>query len=57
MIEMSPPIAIMIDSIIHGSIKNLLRCNKHKLSNVLRTHLQNEVQIQHKVLMTLLSTG
>jgi hypothetical protein len=28
MTEISPPIAIMIDSIIHGNIMNLFRCNK-----------------------------
>jgi hypothetical protein len=53
MIEMSPPIAIMIDSIIHGSIMNLLRCNRDTLPIVGHTHLWNEIKIPQKALIIL----
>lgn len=42
MIEMSPAIATMIANIIHGNIKNLMRCNKHKFLNVCHADLWNK---------------
>jgi len=51
MIEMSPPIAIMIANIIHGSIMNLLRCNKPKFLDVGHKHLWNKIKIQQKLLL------